>query len=1055
MNFHFGAAVGRAFGGVRCGLVALAVGTVLGAVRSDGEPSRLAGDVDGNGTVDEADVRALRAALAQGAREPSLLPSADVTQDGRVQDDDAEVLVRRVAGQPTLLALAAPRHVADDRLEVGDAIRVGAAETFRPFDVESGSVRITSASQRYDSGEQALVFERDGRSLYWTWDTALRSPAPDYTAVLRVRRRGGATETEARVAMDLKPHTVEGVVVRASDLSLPYWGLGLVLERTYTREAHYGIARGSLGYGWRHRYEVRLEEQTDGSLSVLFGDGTGGVYVRTALGVYRPPFWDHSSLTRDPDGAFQLRRLNGERWRFTPDLRLTAIHDGQGHRIDVMYDAEGNLSKVRDAAGQAIDFVYDAVEPRLLRATDSLGRSVHFDYGAAGDLVRVTDSIGRATSYAYEPGHRLARIEFPDGRQRLFAYDKQGRLASESLDGGVEARTYAYADGPDGTGLRTLTDAVGNAWRYETIGDMVLRSVRDPLGRTLSYAHDDRLRTVGMTDLGGGTWRIVPDSLGRPARVTDPEGAGRTVLRAEDGDQLLALTDGNGNATRFDYDPAGRPSVTTFADGSKETSTYTWDKSLTWVTVRKSGGATLRRAYEARGLLVVEEAVGGPRREFAYAPSGQVIRAAVAGHELTYAYDAAGRLERAESPGKRAFVYTYDAADRVTRTVDPDGRTTTYEYDAAGRLTEIRALPLGRIATYEYDPMSRPVQRTLGNGCTTRSAYDAAGRLVRLVHAAPDGQPVLDLAYAYDANDNLLSRGVNGKEEAFVHDRAGRLRSAKYADGTSEAFGYDAAGNMTSWVRGGVEARATLNALNQVMQLGETTCRYDGDGNLAELRSGDRRTVLHHDGLGQLARVEGAAGGPVTLGYDAFGRLAGRSGVGDDRRFLHDGMQMAIEEDPAHRTLVRRIWGGSLDELLVEQGTAAPVFVHQDLLGSVWALTDGAGKTVGFRRYAALGRASDPPITAIGFVGARAEGDFVCLRARWLALEVGRFAERDPAGFDGTGNPYAYVDNCPLTVADPLGLCSGSGPGGGGGRYGRGGSTFRVVTPVSITAPRG
>ena len=55
-------------------------------------------------------------------------------------------------------------------------------------------------------------------------------------------------------------------------------------------------------------------------------------------------------------------------------------------------------------------------------------------------------------------------------------------------------------------------------------------------------------------------------------------------------------------------------------------------------------------------------------------------------------------------------------------------------------------------------------------------------------------------------------------------------------------------------------------------------------------------------------------------------------------------------------------------------------------------------------------------------------------RARFYDSTRQRFLSQDPIGFAGGGNVFAYVENRPTLLTDPLGLkpAAGSGPGGGG-----------------------
>lgn len=111
-------------------------------------------------------------------------------------------------------------------------------------------------------------------------------------------------------------------------------------------------------------------------------------------------------------------------------------------------------------------------------------------------------------------------------------------------------------------------------------------------------------------------------------------------------------------------------------------------------------------------------------------------------------------------------------------------------------------------------------------------------------------------------------------------------------------------------------------------------------------------------------------------------------------------------------------------------------FYHEDWLGSTRYLTDKTGKSAPTKaRYDAYGvqsaRAGTDPATTTEFQFAGAHGyerepgnalglDY--LHHRYYDPLAGRFITRDPIGYAGGFNLYAYVDNDPLGFVDPTGL---------------------------------
>jgi RHS repeat-associated protein len=185
----------------------------------------------------------------------------------------------------------------------------------------------------------------------------------------------------------------------------------------------------------------------------------------------------------------------------------------------------------------------------------------------------------------------------------------------------------------------------------------------------------------------------------------------------------------------------------------------------------------------------------------------------------------------------------------------------------------------------------------------------------------------------------------------------------------------------------------------------------------------------------QLTHVSGAAAGPIEYRYDAMGRRVQKIVNSVTTNYLYDGLNLIAELDGDNNNAVKTwyVYAGPMAPIdrplaRVDASDGSVLYYHQDLLGSVIALTNSSGVVVTQYNYSPFGHTEvigtdiDQPFR---FTGREwdAETGLYYYRARYYSPDMRRFISEDPIRFEGGDvNFYAYVGGNPVNFSDPLGL---------------------------------
>jgi len=269
-------------------------------------------------------------------------------------------------------------------------------------------------------------------------------------------------------------------------------------------------------------------------------------------------------------------------------------------------------------------------------------------------------------------------------------------------------------------------------------------------------------------------------------------------------------------------------------------------------------------------------------------------------------------------------------------------------------------------------------------------------------------------SYTYDA---ISGAGTRSQLVQEVSTRAGGFTNAFDYDGGSYGA-TSGVGNVTQSSTAGV---LSFNADNQI-----NSNTYDGNGNPVSYFG----STMTYDPENRLTG-DSANGGEVNA-YDAEGhRIATAAGAA--AYFIFDGDTPVFQLSSDGSLSSTTTYG--TDGVISNHGSGASFYLW-DPQGSLSQKVSASGNQLYARMYATFGSViksdSDSDIHSglCGQYGYLADNSGLYqLGQRFYDPAIGRFVTRDPRGYAGGTNLYAYCDNNPVTNADPSGLTPHAEPG--------------------------
>ena len=883
---------------------------------------------------------------------------------------------------------------------------VGVSRLTSITDPNGNSVRISYN----DNGAMSAITDATGRSILFSYDNQKRCTS---CAV--------PTGRTAKFSYD-----GQGNLIQAVDLQ------GVITEYQY--DAEHSLTRMIVGGSRKTTtfiYQDGVSAQEKRIVDVTDAGGNTTLYEMIAvdprqvqvidpegrLTVYDSTPEGFTKKITDPLGnavefgyanglRVSMRNKNGQSARMEYDTKgnLTRVTDPLGNMSSLAYDANDNLISSTTPLGETTRYTYDD-RSQLTRVTSPLGNALSFHYDAKGQVDVVTDANGQKSHFGYDLFGNLTAITNPVGDTIRIAYDAtgltmtsmtdaRGNTAQYTFDDNARLTQVTHSDGATRTqvydccaGIATI-DENGNKTEFVRGHLLQVEQLLDPMGKRAGYNYDRSGRLIEMWDALDRRWLLTYDDAGRVIQVTDPLQQMLKMDYDPEGN-LLTLEDERAKQTHCTFDTRNLP--TQLIDPLGQANRISWDALKRVQTLVNARGGKISFAYDSDGRLTAKSYEGVEVAAFQYDANGRLTSMRDSTGETAYIHDAAGRVTSVRYPDGWELSLSYDAAGNISTITYPNGLVVTYSYDTRNRIA--RATWGKHAITFRYDVVSNLLSESRSNGTESTYRYNANRQVTEITHRSGTDR-FASMMYRRDVVGNIIEESA---VLPIVPELSDIAVTSTYNDANqivtrgSDAYTYDADGNLTS------------------ISGGKWHAVYDADNRPVEIRRNAQATRYTYDGLGQRRKVTSGVSVRNSY-YDSLGRLL-------------------FETDASGRITVCYVYCGATLVARANPNQESH-FYHFDKTGSTVALTGTNGQVSTAYAYSPFGAvvktsgpADDNPFTYGGQYGVMDEGQgLFFMQNRYYDAHTGRFLQKDPIGFAGDINLYAYVGNNPVNYLDPSGL---------------------------------
>ena len=672
------------------------------------------------------------------------------------------------------------------------------------------------------------------------------------------------------------------------------------------------------------------------------------------------------------------------------------------------YDKNSNIILETDNNGLVTTYTRDALGKRTTTTKDPCGLDINktYVYDGASALKQIIDDNGNAVTFEHDSAGRLVRKQFADGTDMTLAYDAASNITNWT-DQMNNVTTYTYDD-LHRLIEQTYADSRKNTLTYDRAGNIL---TTDNNHSHIQYWYDDlgRVTASTQTDLPQTyTYTVNYVHSEIPNRRTMTYPSGKVVIEEQDvRNRLKEVWQDGTKTTWYTYDSAGRVLTKSLDNGTHTEYDYDDNDSITELRHIDVGGITTFAGF-------------------------------------AHDYDAMGRRLNAQN---LQTVLPYDSVRPVTQ-------SEKFTYDAIYRLVDFKRgqwtgsdIPS---PTHHRDWQLDGVQNWTQFGINGQTYRNSINQMNEYDDPSNDGLAPIpdDDGYPEDfmADVNVLRVDLDGNGEINFGDFA--IITLYWLDPSCSALDWCNGADFNK--DGSVDEIDVDFFISLWLQKAGFNFAHDKNGNRvdddvreyfydydhrpideATLRAGNQLTMVKEKSSGSVL---------AQYWYDAIGRRIKKLAGGVSTIYVYSDNWRVLEEYENSSLARNYTYGNSIDGVLTLDRTleADRLYYHENVLGSIVAVTDSNGLTTERYSYAAYGQPSFADgfgnvivQSAIGnrylFTGRRYDDEtsLYNYRTRYFDPISGRFIKRDTIGMWGDssnlGNGYAYVANSPADWFDPFG----------------------------------